>query len=69
MKIMVKQRKLPPGALYQWHYPYLIIPLDCSLADLKQIISAIEKAHLVLPTQSEPCKTPGQSKQGLAMPL
>ena len=42
-EIIIRQRKLPSKALYRWKSPVLIIPLDCTLADLKQIISDFEQ--------------------------
>jgi len=40
---LIKQRKLPDGVLYQWRYPYLIIPMDCSVDKLRTILELFDR--------------------------
>ena len=40
---IIKQRKLPPETLCQWQKPYLIIPMDCTVEDLEQILATFKR--------------------------
>ena len=72
--IKIEQRKLPPDILYQWRFPYLVIPLECTLATLRDILTLFERNMEI--ERLAPCcnreasgakPTTGQSN-GLAMP-